>query len=106
LSKFTLTSCLGLLLVLHSYAVFEQKTNNLCPSGTATEDDRFRDIRSLIHQQMKKYELPSVAVSIAQHGHIVWEQGFSYADKETCYWPLQAQCTESLRSPSRSLPRG
>jgi CubicO group peptidase (beta-lactamase class C family) len=82
LSKFTLTSCLGLLLVLHSYAVFGQKTNNFCPSGTATEDDRFRDIRSLIHQQMTKCELPSVAVSIAQHGHIVWEQGFGYADKE------------------------
>jgi CubicO group peptidase (beta-lactamase class C family) len=81
-SKLTLTICLSLLSGLHARTVIGQKANDLNRSRTQVEDDRFRAVRSLICEQMTKYELPSVSVSITEHGHIVWEKGFGYADKE------------------------
>ncbi len=35
---------------------------------------------------MTKSHLPSVAVAVSQHGHIVWEDAFGYADVEHKIW--------------------
>jgi CubicO group peptidase (beta-lactamase class C family) len=45
-------------------------------------DARFNRLRSKIQELMLKGELPSVAVAVAQHGKIIWEQGFGWADRE------------------------
>jgi CubicO group peptidase (beta-lactamase class C family) len=45
-------------------------------------DLRFARVRSEIQELMLKDQLPSVAVAVAQHGRIIWEQGFGWADRE------------------------
>jgi CubicO group peptidase (beta-lactamase class C family) len=45
-------------------------------------DLRFARVRSKIQELMLKDQLPSVAVAVAQHGRIIWEQGFGWADRE------------------------
>jgi len=31
---------------------------------------------------MKKSHLPSIAIAVSQHGKVVWEEAFGYADAE------------------------
>ncbi|MFO1248925.1 MAG: serine hydrolase domain-containing protein [Alphaproteobacteria bacterium] len=48
--------------------------------GTGT--DRFESIRELIRRKLADGSAPSIAVAVSQHGKIVWEEGFGWADKE------------------------
>ncbi len=45
-------------------------------------DPRFDAARAKILQLIQKDELPSISVAVAQHGKIIWEQGFGWADRE------------------------
>jgi CubicO group peptidase (beta-lactamase class C family) len=44
--------------------------------------DRFETVRELIRRKLDDGSAPSVAVAVAKHGKIVWEEGFGWADKE------------------------
>lgn len=63
-------------------------------------DARFNRVRSKIQELMLKNQLPSVAVAVAQHGKIVWEQGFGWADREQLH-PATADTMYSLASISK-----
>lgn len=52
----------------------------LCPSAQQT--DRFEPVRSLIRTELDQRNIVSIAVAVAKDGHIVWEEGFGWADKE------------------------
>ena len=45
-------------------------------------EDRFSDVRSEILDFMEEENVPSVSVAVAQHGRIVWEEAFGWADRE------------------------
>jgi CubicO group peptidase (beta-lactamase class C family) len=42
----------------------------------------FADVALSAHERVTKGELPSIAVAVAQHGRIVCEEGFGWADRE------------------------
>jgi CubicO group peptidase (beta-lactamase class C family) len=44
--------------------------------------DQFYAVRNMIRQEIVEGKEASVSVAVAQHGHIVWEQGFGWADRE------------------------
>ena len=37
-------------------------------------------LRLMISQMMEKTHAPSIAIAVAQHGKILWEEGFGFAD--------------------------
>ncbi|MGD0913129.1 MAG: serine hydrolase domain-containing protein [Terracidiphilus sp.] len=47
-----------------------------------TAQDRFDSVRTLIRQRIVDGSVPSVSVAVAQHGKIVWEEGFGWANRE------------------------
>jgi CubicO group peptidase (beta-lactamase class C family) len=57
----------------------------LCLSyGTVLQAaDRFEDIRDFIRAGLVSEQVPSMAVAVAKDGHIIWEEGFGYADRES-----------------------
>lgn len=66
--------------------------------GTATAADRFSAVKLHIRQYMRETGAPSVAISVARHGQIVWEEGFGWADRErriaaTAYTPYMIAST-------------
>jgi CubicO group peptidase (beta-lactamase class C family) len=61
-----------LLLVPHTSAVGAQ----------AKRPDRFETIRELIRGKLADGSAPSIAVAVSQHGKIIWEEGFGWADRE------------------------
>ena len=63
-------------------------------------DTRFDQVRSRIQDLMLKQQLPSVAVAVAQHGRIIWEQGFGWADREQLH-PATPDTMYSLASISK-----
>ena len=44
--------------------------------------DMFHQVRKTIRQRMTELDVPSVCAGVAQHGCIVWEEGFGWADRE------------------------
>ena len=42
----------------------------------------FSEVRKLIQTQMASRGIPSFSVAVAQHGQIIWEEAFGFADKE------------------------
>lgn len=50
--------------------------------GLVGAADRFAQVRAHIRAQMTQAGTPSVAISVAQHGKILWEEGFGWADRE------------------------
>ena len=42
----------------------------------------FEDVADAIERALVDYDVPSIAVAVAQDGEIVWEQGFGWADRE------------------------
>jgi CubicO group peptidase (beta-lactamase class C family) len=42
----------------------------------------FAEVASSAHEQVTKGELPSIAIAVAQHGQIVCEESFGWADRE------------------------
>src|SRR5277367_6287852 len=63
-------------------------------------DPRFDGERAKILLLMQKDKLPSVAVAVAQHGKIIWEQGFGWADRERLQ-PATSDTMYSLASISK-----
>lgn len=68
--------------------------------ASAQKPDRFEPIRAKIREAVEKREVPSVAVAVAQHGRIVWEEGFGLANRERNL-PATAQTPYSLASISK-----
>ena len=60
------------LLVSQAYAASTQKKSF----------DRFEIIRELIRGKLADGSAPSIAVAVSQHGKIVWEEGFGWANRE------------------------
>ena len=50
--------------------------------SAAVNDDRFFEIRNLIIEQVSTGGVPSIAVAVAEHGEIVWEEAFGWSDVE------------------------
>jgi CubicO group peptidase (beta-lactamase class C family) len=48
----------------------------------STAQDRFDSVRALIRQRIVDNSTPSVSVAVAQHGKIIWEEGFGWANRE------------------------
>lgn len=42
----------------------------------------FSEVRKLIQTEMAARKIPSISVAVAQHGKIIWEEAFGFADKE------------------------
>ena len=42
----------------------------------------FSEVRKLIQTQMATRGIPSFSIAVAQHGRIIWEEAFGFADKE------------------------
>jgi len=51
-------------------------------AALARADHLFDPVRAFIREQIAARDLPSVTVAVAQHGKIVWEEGFGWADRE------------------------
>jgi CubicO group peptidase (beta-lactamase class C family) len=68
-----------------------------CPA-----QDQFESIRASILNQMQQHKAPSIAVAVAQGGHILWEQGFGWADREKRI-PADENTMYSLASISKPL---
>lgn len=64
--------------------------------------DQFESIRASIPSQMHQRNVPSIAVAVAQGDHIIWEQGFGWADRERLI-PADANTMYSLASVSKPL---
>ena len=47
---------------------------------TTAAADRWSMVRDSIRVIMQRLHAPSVSVAVAEHGHIVWEEGFGWAD--------------------------
>ena len=50
--------------------------------NVGANNPQFAHVRAQIESVMLKDQLPSIAVAVAQHGKIIWEQGFGWADRE------------------------
>ena len=48
----------------------------------STAQDRFDGVRALIRQRIVDGLVPSISVAVAQHGKIIWEEGFGWANRE------------------------
>jgi hypothetical protein len=44
--------------------------------------EAFAEVRARITAQRVEYSLPSLAVCVARHGEILWEEGFGWADRD------------------------
>jgi len=44
--------------------------------------DTFNQVRKAIRQRMTELDVPSVGAGVAQHGHIIWKEGFGWVDRE------------------------
>jgi len=62
--------------------------------SVGSADPRFNAAREKILALIQKDQLPSVAVAVAQHGKIIWEQGFGWADREQ----LQPSTSDTMYS--------
>lgn len=54
----------------------------LLGASHSTAQDRFDGVRALIRQRIVDGSVPSVSVAVAQHGMIIWEEGFGWANRE------------------------
>lgn len=67
-----------------------------------TAQDRFDGVRALIRQRIVDGSMPSAAVAVAQHGKIIWEEGFGWANREKMI-PATPDTMYSLASMSKPL---
>src|SRR5713226_6258727 len=47
-----------------------------------TSQHDFAPVRAYINKTISEKQLPSVSVAVAQHGRIIWEESFGWADRE------------------------
>lgn len=66
----------------------------------STAQDRFDGVRALIRQKIVDGSVPSISVAVAQHGKIIWEEGFGWANREQRI-PATANTMYSLASISK-----
>lgn len=64
--------------------------------------DRFEPARQYIRQQLIETGSPSVAIAVAERGHIVWQEGFGWADRERRR-PATEHTVYSLASVSKPI---
>jgi CubicO group peptidase (beta-lactamase class C family) len=64
--------------------------------------DRFDSVRALIRQRIVDGSVPSVSVAVAQHGKIIWEEGFGWANREERI-PATENTMYSLASISKTM---
>ena len=50
--------------------------------GKVIQDQRFESVRSKIKDLVRKGEVASISVAVAENGKIVWEESFGWADRE------------------------
>jgi CubicO group peptidase (beta-lactamase class C family) len=72
--------------------------------GTACAQprDNFDVARSHIREQLVEQSIPSIAVAVAHHGKIVWEEGFGWANREERI-PATADTLYCLASVSKPI---
>ena len=63
---------------------------------------RFGAVRDMLRKRMVEETVPSLAVAVAQHGEIVWEEGFGWADRES-RTPATPHTLYSLASISKPM---
>src|ERR1700694_4797254 len=51
-------------------------------SSSSTPQYDFAPVRAYINKTIAEKQLPSVSVAVAQHGRIIWEEAFGWADRE------------------------
>jgi CubicO group peptidase (beta-lactamase class C family) len=51
-------------------------------AAPAAHDARFDTVRAVIQRLVGEEGLPSIAVAVAMEGHILWEEGFGWANRE------------------------
>ena len=54
----------------------------LSPIAATAEADQFSDVRAHIERLVTEGEVPSMVVSVARDGEIIWEEGFGMTDRE------------------------
>jgi len=64
--------------------------------------DQFDGVRDLIRARLVETGTPSLAVAAAQDGHIIWEEGFGWANRER-RMPSDAHTMYSLASISKPI---
>lgn len=64
--------------------------------------DQFDGVRALIRQRIMDGTVPSVTVAVAQHGKIIWEEGFGWANREERI-PATENTMYSLASISKTM---
>jgi CubicO group peptidase (beta-lactamase class C family) len=64
--------------------------------------DRFDSVRALIRQRIVDGSVPSISVAVAQHGKIIWEEGFGWANREEQI-PATKNTMYSLASISKTM---
>src|SRR5690349_15988937 len=62
----------------------------------------FSSVRDLIRNKMVEESLPSVAVAVARHGQMLWEEGFGWAARERRL-PTDEHTLYSLASISKPI---
>lgn len=69
------------------------------PGGAAlTDDPRFASVRRTIHEALTRDSIPSIALSVAVGGQVVWEEAFGWAD-----WARRSPATPATRYPIASV---
>lgn len=63
-------------------AAYSQTEPSMPPQSVRVDDPRFTAVGGLIRAEVQKSTVPSVSVSVAEHGKIVWEASFGWADPE------------------------
>src|SRR5579862_768077 len=78
-------STFALIAILDLYAV-PARTGSpqiaIQKGSLGSSDQRFDGVRAKIQKVMQDAQLPSISVGVAQHGKIIWEQGFGLANVE------------------------
>jgi CubicO group peptidase (beta-lactamase class C family) len=62
----------------------------------------FDGVRVYIRSQLLEHSIPSVSVAVAQHGKIIWEEGFGWANREQRI-PATANTMYSVASISKPI---
>jgi len=65
-------------------ALFALRSSPAWPSAVAEPEatpDQLRQMRLVAEAYMRKYDVPGMAVSVARHGQLVYEQAFGFADR-------------------------
>ena len=76
----------------------------LIPTGVTTAQSKpdFSDVAERINKTLAAGRVPAMSVAVVQHGQIIWEHGFGWADREQ-HIPATANSPFYLASVTKSL---